>query len=495
MKSPDHTQPGSVLATLESAANLLLSAVAPTISRLVRVDVEICDEADTAATDGSIFIRMPTRFCDESVADNVSVAVGLLVHEIGHFLQPLEEIDAVEKAEQIPHWLTNVVLDIQGEALLETLFPSFRKPLAAVRRVVGRNRLAVYESAIGKASTFREAAVSLALWGRFAEPEQPFTAGRLAPKIRKRSSATRFVRALDEFRHCPAWGLPQKLAALIGLFPELRGSSTSSLSDELDGVRVSRSGSLQAALAGEAFGNVADLAGGGFTAPIQQVNHHAEPYRPAALGLSRALRTRFMARSSGIEILAPGRFHRRSSAREEVPLRMALPGRERPAPSLVLCVDASGSMNDRCAGSAGRSKWDVAQIAAQAVALSVEAAGGSVVGLIFADEAWTTPQGNALPLTVARGTSTGIVGTGTCFAFLTEVWRRYPGHQVLVLTDGHGGAPFGILPGDRERTHAIIIPKGHPHLVRSWSQQQVVLNDLRRLAQVLAMLVPRADLA
>jgi hypothetical protein len=141
MKTTTTNPSTSILTTLESAANQILAAVAPTTVRLARVAVVISDEAETASTDGVVRIRMPVTFCNVSVADEVEVAVGLLVHEIGHFLQPLAAVDTVEQAEAIPRWLTNVALDVQGEALLQSLFPTFKLPLTRVRRVVHRAHL------------------------------------------------------------------------------------------------------------------------------------------------------------------------------------------------------------------------------------------------------------------------------------------------------------------------------------------------------------------
>lgn len=145
-------------------------------------------------------------------------------------------------------------------------------------------------------------------------------------------------------------------------------------------------------------------------------------------------------------------------------------------------------------GSGSLAKWTIAQIAAQAVALSVQAAGGTVVGVVFGDSAWMTPAGDAAPLTLAHPTSKGWTGSGTSFAFLSELWRRYPGHQVLVLTDGSGDLPDAVLAADRQRTGAVIIPEGEVERARAWSARQIVLGDLRYLAAVLAMLVPRAKL-
>ena len=114
-----HTQ--STTTTLESAANQIFAVVAPHTVRLLRVGVVISEEEETASTDGRIRIWMPTRFHGVTVAENLPVAIGLLAHEVSHFLQPLDAIDRVEQEEQIPHWLSNIALDIQGESPLPRL--------------------------------------------------------------------------------------------------------------------------------------------------------------------------------------------------------------------------------------------------------------------------------------------------------------------------------------------------------------------------------------
>jgi hypothetical protein len=316
----------------------------------------------------------------------------------------------------------------------------------------------------------------------------------LPPGVPDVKRAQQYVQALDTFRSCPARLLPERLAWLIGDFPELRGTQAPALPDGMESLQGSAPGALGEALRQEAARQAGGLSGGGENVEIYQHACHPEPPDPEAVRLARTIRTRFLSERGAVQIMAAGRFDRRSAARGEVPLRMSLPGQEVPAPKLVLCLDASGSMGAPCPGSDGRSKWQVAQIAAQAVALSVQAAGGQVTGVVFGDGVWMTPNGNAGLFTLPQKTHKMYVGSGTCFRFLTELWRRYPTHKVLVLTDGSGTSPDGLLHGDWQRTSAVIIPRGDATRARPWSSRQVVLTDLGHLASVLAMLVPRAKL-
>lgn len=484
------TTDNTLFTTLESAANQIFAAVAPNTYRLVRIGVEIREDASTASTDGALTIRMPTRFCDITVAQDAKVAVGLLVHEVGHFLQPLDEVDQVEEEQRIPHWLTNVALDVQAESLLQVLFPSFRSALTEVRQAVGRAHLAEYEAAIRRAMTFAQAAGSLALWGRFARPITPFCNQRLPEGTPESQRSAAFMYTMHTFRTCPTRKLPQALARLIHNFPELRNSPAPAYPLKGTAARQATD-AIGSALKREARDQASGLAGGGEGHDIQRHRESAQPPLTEAVFLARTLRTHFCTRKGGIQILAPGRLARRAAIRDEVPFRMCLPGRDASGPGLVLCLDASGSMSGVHPGSAGGSKWQIAQIAAQAVALAVQAEGGHVVGLVFADDAWTTVRGDAgallLPLTIQRRR----VGTGTSFRFLSELWRAYPDRRVLVVTDGVGDVPTACLSFDRDRTAAVIIPPGDATQAVAWSSRQVILSDLRRLANVLTLLTPR----
>ena len=82
-------------AILDATANQILAVVAPDTARLVRAYVSLDEDADTAGTDG-VHIVMPPLFEGVDVAHDTPVAVGLLVHELGHFLQPLKALEVAE---------------------------------------------------------------------------------------------------------------------------------------------------------------------------------------------------------------------------------------------------------------------------------------------------------------------------------------------------------------------------------------------------------------
>ena len=142
------------LPILERTANQILATVAPKTARLVTTRVVLDDDADTAKTDGTTVIILPPDFAGVTVLDDQPLAVGLLAHEVSHFLQPLATIDDVAEAEEIPKWLVNVVIDIQGEYLMECIFPSLRQPLTVCRQAVADAHIPEYEREIAAADSF-----------------------------------------------------------------------------------------------------------------------------------------------------------------------------------------------------------------------------------------------------------------------------------------------------------------------------------------------------
>lgn len=141
-----------IRAILDTTANQILAVVAPDTARLVRAYVSLDEGADTAATDG-VRIWVPPTFEGVDVTHDTPVAVGLLVHELGHFLQPLKTLEEAEQGTGAPHWLGNIVADVQLEAMMAGLFPPLADTLVAVRTTVKAARLAEYTAAILRGRT------------------------------------------------------------------------------------------------------------------------------------------------------------------------------------------------------------------------------------------------------------------------------------------------------------------------------------------------------
>jgi hypothetical protein len=174
--------------------------------------------------------------------------------------------------------------------------------------------------------------------------------------------------------------------------------------------------------------------------PIIAVRASRGRLRPEAQQAARGLRMHFQVARSATEIVAPDRLDRRAAVLGEVvPLRMALPGKERPRPKVVICLDKSGSMKG--------AKFALAQTAAQAVALAVREANGEVVGVLFDDSGQVADAGDAALL---WSEPESLTYGGTAFEFLADAWRRWPAHIVLLVTDGEPDC--GAAPVSRGRT-------------------------------------------
>ena len=62
------------------------------------------------------------------MTQDAPVAIGLLAHELGHFLQPLAEVQQVEQETGAPHWLANILLDIRGRRRWPVSFRRWPSP-------------------------------------------------------------------------------------------------------------------------------------------------------------------------------------------------------------------------------------------------------------------------------------------------------------------------------------------------------------------------------
>ncbi len=474
-------------AILDATANQILAVVAPDTARLVRAYVSLDEDADTAATDG-VHIFMPPTFEGVDVAHDTPVAVGLLVHELGHFLQPLKALEAAEQETGAPHWLGNIVADVQLEAMMAGLFPPLADTLVAVRAAVKAARRAEYTAAIQQGRNQADVACSVALAGRFCRPETAFddsgeTGSPLWGALNRHGDpalTTRmiaFAWRLSEALSLAPDDVPDHVRQIMAEFPELRQAQAR---HAIPGGGLTVVGPAGQAAQAEAAANTGAHPPTAVE-PVAAVRAGRTRPRPEAQQAARGLRMHFQVARSATEIVAPERLDRRAAALGElVPLRMALPGKERPRPKVAICLDKSGSMKG--------AKFVLAQTAAQAVALAVQEASGEAVGILVDDSAQVADTGDAALLFCEPD---GLSYGGTAFEFLADAWRRWPTHVILLVTDGDGSIPLA-LPGDKARTSAILIPPDcDPGAMSRIAARVVTLGDLRGLADVLALLTPR----
>jgi hypothetical protein len=226
---------------LQSVANEIFSVVSPTTAGRGKISVVLDDLVDRACTDGQSVILLPPTFCGLDVRATPPLALGLLAHEMGHCLQPMPAMFEVEQHIGAPLWLTNVLLDIQGETHIARLFPDLAGPLAHVRMVVKTMHQYQHLQALVAATSFTEASSLACLFCRFIQPAEPFglgwyaqTAGILNRQTLARLKQHPWWETLDQFlqgiwqsRITAANDLPALLAQLMASFPDLKHCPTS----------------------------------------------------------------------------------------------------------------------------------------------------------------------------------------------------------------------------------------------------------------------------
>lgn len=474
---------------LTATANQMFRVLAPNASALHKVVVVIDEDGEDAMTAGRICIVLPATFDGIDLQDRPDVAVGLLAHELSHFLQPLDEMTEIRADTGAPHWLDNILLDVQGEALVQYLFPRMHTPLAVVRRVVHDNRLDDFLDDLKDADTFEEATVVAALAARFYKPHTVFAPRVMFHEAHKHPAYRRtanFLYDVGRAENTSAADMPALLREIIEEYPELAGITWPDIDVLLDGLS---STAADSPLRGGAGGGplAADFEPAKpsplrvcIVGPSRHVEH-------AATTLARRIAPRFQTESGGIDIVAPGRIDRREAARAGgIPFRMTVDGGATPAPQVVLCVDSSGSMwRDAPGGST--TKIAIARAAAQAIALAVAEHGGEAVGVLFDNNGYIGPNDDdGLLFAPINAWPDG----GTDFGFLADVWSRFPEHLVVLLTDGNGYVP-SVLPANRQRTVGIAVPPGTPDVIEPICRKVVTLSDVSKLPWVMSMLVPR----
>ncbi len=514
---------------LTRQAALLIDMIIPGASHVYRPTV-LLSNSETASTDGSLWIRMPVDFLGlnypkERVAA-APVWLGLLAHEFGHWLQPLDEMERTTQALHVPFWLANLLLDIHGEALVAGLFPLLLAPLTATRSHIGRLMAVEYKRELEKTASFLEALQLFTLYFRYCyKPYRsygyysPLPRG---PSMKLKAPAAARVRACAEsigkVVDVPARELPGFLERLAAQYPELVLPEAESF-DHTDGHGQSRDPQKDPSAGvpggGMEHGGSSTSSGGSILPALQRmIDGRVPPVTPSqaekagsspqefvgapiglfpppaeAVRLANQLTVRFQTPKGSLSVPAPGRLDRRAALhRDPLPFRLEVPSRfsAQPSPKVVLHVDHSGSM--------GLVKWAEALQAAQAIALAIRRVGGDVRVSLFEGDFHHAPDYSAEALfcrEVAGLSMDSADGNNTSFAWLPVVWMKFPDHLHILLTDGEGDLPLLIPERDRRRTFAIVIPDGRPDVVAPVAAKVVIVNDLARLPGVFSYLAPR----
>jgi hypothetical protein len=488
---------------LQAILNLVSSALLGDLASFLSPRLVIAKD-QTASTDGRTWIKLPEEFLGIRLGEQVQVFIGLLAHEVGHWLQPLKEISEVEKSTGLNHDIVNLILDVHLEHLVPIVFPLFASPLEAVRSLVAGKHQTDYEKQYKKAATLLEAADAALLFGRFCVdashaflPPYRFILSGRSKKDKER--LTSLAKRVDAVKYISRAELPAFLEKLAADFPELCQPGLSlGLSNPLDALESGGDG-LTVIL--EALSKLEVSPEAPSAEVIEERLGGRIPPSAETLALSRSLQRRWeVTRSSGV-IMAPGRLNRLSAVRGD-PMPFTLPapvsGKQAPQTKIVLVVDWSGSMSVN-----QNAPWNAALQAAQAIALAIRSTGGDVRAALFAEHLWHAPDYSS-ELLFSR--SLGFIslndanGEDTDFTWLPQVWQAFPQHRILLLTDGNGYPPKAILSSGRKRTSAVLLqvrrnlPQNLEQIeatIASFASSFVHVDTLSELASAWALLIPR----
>jgi hypothetical protein len=480
---------------LDLVVTLLMEGVARVAAPIVVVSNE-----DTAATDGAAYVKMPQTFLGKNLSEQMTIAIGLLAHEIGHWLQPLSAIREVERETGLSHDVSNLLLDIQLEANVVRIFPLFQFNLNELRAATAKQYRAQYQSGMKQAETFLEATVYALLFGRFCvQSDRSFST--------MFNQCTKFPKVKDVlddasvFTLATSRQLPDLLKEFAQKYPELcdpshkddgkGGGSFKPLAP--DPTAEVSSGNVEG-LISLISAALAVYSGAGECKEIVGTLHGKINPDADVLAVCRMIQKRWeVPRSTGV-LIGPGRMNRLSAYRgDPIPFEIHSPkGRALPETKVVLVADWSGSMNG--------SRWRETIRAAQSVTLAIRNSGGDVRGAIFegelihdkdfSAEVFFSTEIGTLSLTTASGMETS-------FGWLPLIWQRFPQHRIVVLTDGNGLYPSVVPLACRKRTSAILLQVSavdKPMVqatVRRFAEKFVHVTQLDEIASAWAVVIPR----
>jgi hypothetical protein len=495
-------------------AELILSMLGANLPVLIRPHV-VLKKADTASTDAKRYINMPSDYNGISTMELefAWARTALLAHELSHWLQPCDEIEQVEKDTGLSHDFANVVMDIQGEALIASLLPYYNDHLTKLRRHTGRNNRKDYEASAKKsvkADNFFGTIMSLAMLGRFVlYPDFSFYRdflttsvrqlhGKLYPYGKNHKDASRvdsLLLRMNKARDIAAIDLPEFLREIAKDYPELCTQEKAPFPIPQDGH-------------------------GGTPIPsglLDEFKKH-KPRRPQisfwegdALGhrpttseeskRANAMQLHFNTPKGGQKIMAPGEFDRMAAlAGSPMPWTMTIKddAGKTAMSDVLVAVDISGSMRGSFDGKdVNNEKWDTAISAARSITLAVKSAGGDVRGLIFDDQVWYAKgyESKVFFAASVAGLSLLKPNNMTSFEWLPYLWQKFPDHRVVIITDG--GEPDDLSgihhtpERQKARTSAIVIPWGNAENMKRIAANVIEVRSLDLLAGAMTSVLPR----
>jgi hypothetical protein len=508
----------AALANLQKQLDIVAGMLLGDLFLAVRPRLVLKEDADTASTDGRLWVEMPHKFCGVGLEDGrPEIFVGLLAHEVGHWLQPVKAIKKIEEETNLLHDVTNIVMDVHCEHVVSTILPLFERPLIALRTLVRKENESKYRQAFSEAKDFLSAAIAALLYCRYCIdpnvsywPVQPNMRG-LAPARHRSYDKDRIVELIDfvstRFPNCKRDELPEMVRELALTFPELciEQPPKGLPFDPLGGISSDGEGLEEVEEIIRRIPNQPGHACGNYEAKPLGSN----PPSPEVMAVSRQLKNRWVGRARVVNVMAPGRLDRQAMLRDApLPFTMKtsrpIGSRDVGVKKVLLAVDWSASMS-----ADNGAPWNAALSAAQAISLAIKNDGGDPRAVLFAENAWHVPDYDAIATLFANALAGGpnlsnAGGSDTTFAWLPEIWQQFPDHQILLLTDGCGYLPSFILPSCRKRTSVLLLGlNGFSDVDRqkifatadAIAEKVVEVNSLTDLVGVWATLIPRRQIA
>jgi hypothetical protein len=230
-----------------------------------------------------------------------------------------------------------------------------------------------------------------------------------------------------------------------------------------------------------------------YTAAESPYTYTRQPARTDAQSIARRLAPRFVTKSGSVTIAAPGQVDRQAIKRVDnpMPYKMTLAGNQAGGMAALIAIDGSGSMGSYMGGQWNQpTKWEAAELAAQALAIAIQSAGGIVASAIFGGDCIHSATDELLY--TAAGT-TRCDQWHTSGAWLPLLWATYPNHWICILTDGElQEIPEYIPATDKARTTCLVIPDGDEYAPESWAHSVLSVNRADELPRIMAMAIPRS---
>jgi hypothetical protein len=484
------------LSEIQKMLDLVVSVLMGGIARFASPTVILSDE-DTASTDGKAYVKLPLNFLGQPLIDQMENAVALLAHEVGHWLQPLSEIQEVEKHTGFNGDVSNLLLDIQLEENVVRIFPLFSSNLQGLREAIKRKSQQTYVKELKQADKdgdFLSTAIHALLLGRFCgDTSESFT---IMLNHVSDERVMKFIQCANEFKSLRSSDLPLRIASLAKEYPELCQPPVNGNFGSIHGLNPTSAVSS---------GNVEGLAEMLKSAVViydgfDNCNHNVGALKgriapePDVLAASRSIQKRWEVPRSAGTMMGPGRLNRLAAVRGD-PIPFEVPGtrgRTQPRVKVVLIADFSSSMLGR--------RWQETRKAAQAVTIAVRNSGGDVRGAVFEGYLMHDKDFDAevfFSRTIGGQDLSNANGISTSFGWLPLVWQTFPDYRIVLLTDGNGLSPTVIPAACRKRTSAILLQvdnydrKQVEGTVCKFAEKFVHVNKLDELAAAWSLVIPR----